>query len=47
MGKQIFIECHLQGLRPQFCLLEKKIVRAETDMMRFDWLLFSRINIGG
>ena len=29
------------GIRPQFRLLEKKIVRTETDMARFDWLLLT------
>ena len=31
----------LLGIRPQFRLLEKKIVRTETYMARFDWLLFT------
>ena len=29
-----------KGIIPQFRLLEKKIVRTETDMARIDWLLF-------
>ena len=37
------INCGSQpvGIKPQFRLLEKKIVRTETDMARFDWLLFT------
>ena len=41
----------VKGIRLQFRLLEKsvyKIVRTETDMARFDWLLFTCIiNNGG
>ena len=31
----------IKGIRPQFRLLKKNRMHTETDMVRFDWLLFT------